>query len=138
MIYKKLNKRPKRSKNKIKKGSTIECNCQSRSLSPNGFKKVSKATRTRHKMKDKELSEQIINKNFDQYRDFNDFDEDFNQQFINEQEIDNTISSCTPSESDSDSFASLNKIGRICILFNYIIFLNCKLLIIINFNALRR
>ncbi|CAB4438603.1 unnamed protein product [Rhizophagus irregularis] len=77
-------------------------------------------------MKDKEQSEQIIN---NQYRDFNDFDENFNQQFINEnfdQEIDNNIisSECTSSEIDSssiksDSAASLNKISRACILFDY-------------------
>ncbi|CAB4405333.1 unnamed protein product [Rhizophagus irregularis] len=50
MVYRKLNKRPKRSKNKIEKGFTVKCNYQSCSLSPNRYKEVLKVIRTRHRM----------------------------------------------------------------------------------------
>ncbi|GBC00575.1 hypothetical protein RclHR1_00390029 [Rhizophagus clarus] len=89
------------SKNKNKKTSIVECNCQSCRLNPNGYKKVLKATRTRHRIRDRKQSEQqIINENNDQQSDFN---EDFDQ----ETSLDNTISSeYTSSESDSSSVNS--------------------------------
>src|SRR2546421_238486 len=92
MVYKRLYKKLKKNKNKNKKTCIVECNCQSCSLDPNGYKKVSKATRTRHRTKDKEQSEidqqQLINENFDHHEDI-DFDESSDQEishqrFINE------------------------------------------------------
>ena|SRR5579871_6601367 len=121
MVYKRLSKKPKKSKNKNKNSCIVECKCQSCSLDPNGYKKVSKATRTRHRAKDREQSEQQINKNPDQNN--SDFDRNFNQEprFIIEnfnQEIntDDIIGSDCTSESDtssikSDSTASLNITG---------------------------
>ncbi|CAB4492770.1 unnamed protein product [Rhizophagus irregularis] len=89
--YKRLNKNLKRNENK--KTRTVECNCQICSLDPNGYKKVSKATRTRHRAKDRERSEiidqqQNQDENFDQEinQDEN-FDQEINQDENFDQEI---------------------------------------------------
>ena len=40
-------------KKKMMKNKKVECKCQTCSKEPNGYKEVSKATRTRHRARDK-------------------------------------------------------------------------------------
>ncbi|CAB4436778.1 unnamed protein product [Rhizophagus irregularis] len=123
--YKRLNKNLKRNENK--KTRTVECNCQICSLDPNGYKKVSKATRTRHRAKDRERSEiidqqQNQDENFDQEINQDEsLDQEINQQPINEnfdqQDYEDFCSTDYTTESGSNLTESEfnNIIGRILI-----------------------
>src|ERR1044072_1633343 len=89
--YKRLNKNLKGNENK--KTRIVECNCQICSLDSNGYKKVSKATRTRHRAKDREQSK-IINQQQNQDENFDqeiDQDENFDQEINQDESLDQEI-----------------------------------------------